>query len=153
MIPIRILLPLSLLLANGAAAQDYRGRVQGVVTDPSKASVAQASVTLRNSNTKSTTVRNTDLSGRFLFDFVEPGTYSLTTESAGFGRFSQENLQVLVRSDLTVNVTLRVGDTTQTITVADSAVELQFNTTTLSQTIDGKMLKELPVLARNPFTV
>lgn len=153
MTPIRILLPLSLLLANGAAAQDYRGRVQGVVTDPSKASVAQASVTLRNSNTKSTTVRTTDLSGRFLFDFVEPGTYSLTTESAGFGRFSQENLQVLVRSDLTVNVTLRVGDTTQTITVADSAVELQFNTTTLSQTIDGKMLKELPVLARNPFTL
>jgi hypothetical protein len=37
--------------------------------------------------------------------------------------------------------------------VADTAVELQFNTTTLSQTVDSTMLKELPVLARNAFTL
>src|SRR5262249_35542563 len=53
----------------------------------------------------------------------------------------------------TINIPLQIGDVTQNITVADSAVEIQFNTTTLSQTVDGKMLKELPVLARNPFTL
>jgi hypothetical protein len=48
---------------------------------------------------------------------------------------------------------LKVGDVSQTVTVSDSAVELQFNTTTLARTIDSAMLKELPVLARNPFTL
>ena len=134
-------------------AQDYRGRVQGVITDPAAAAVAMATVTLTNSNTRIATVRATDESGRYLFDFVEPGSYTLTAESAGFGKFIKENIQVLVRSDITVNAALRVGDLTQTVTVSDSAVEIQFNTTTLSQTIDGKMLKELPVLARNPFTL
>lgn len=147
------LFPLSLGFAVLAVAQDYRGRVQGVVTDPSGAAIAQATVTLQNTNTTAVTVRTTEESGRYLFDFVEPGAYTLRAEGLGFGKFVQENVQVLVRSDLTVNVALRVGDVSQTVTVSDTAVEIQFNTTTLSQTIDGKMLKELPVLARNPFTL
>ncbi len=141
------------LLLGFALAQDYRGRVQGVVTDPANAAIAQATVTLLNTNTKTATVRRSDESGRYLFDFVEPGNYTLTAESPGFGKFVQENVQVLVRSDLTVNVALKIGDVSQTVTVAENAVEIQFNTTTLSQTVDGKMLKELPVLARNPFTL
>ncbi|MBI4904747.1 MAG: TonB-dependent receptor [Acidobacteria bacterium] len=144
---------LSVLLAAFAMSQDYRARVQGTVTDSTNAAVAQATVTLRNVSTQTATVRSTDDTGHYLFDFVEPGAYTLTTEKPGFGKSVQENLQVLVRSDLTVNVSMRVGDVNQTITVADSAVELQFNTTTLSQTVDGKMLAELPVLARNPFTL
>lgn len=142
-----------LLLAASALAQDYRGRVQGVITDPSNAAVANAAVTLLNTNTKTSAARTTDEAGRYLFDFVEPGTYTLTAESSGFGKFIQENIQVLVRSDLTVNAALKLGDVVQTVSVAESAVEIQFNTTTLSQTVDGKMLKELPVLARNPFTL
>ncbi|MFN7925928.1 MAG: TonB-dependent receptor [Bryobacteraceae bacterium] len=146
-------LALALLLTSSAWTQDYRGRVQGVVTDSSNAAIPQATVTLTNSNTRTATVRTTGERGQYLFDFVEPGTYSVTAASQGFGNFSKENLQVLVRSDLTVNIVLEVGNVNQTITVADTAVEIQFNTTTLSQTIDGTMLKELPVLARNPFTL
>ncbi|MEZ5402090.1 MAG: TonB-dependent receptor [Bryobacteraceae bacterium] len=144
---------LILSFAHVAGAQDYRGRVQGLVTDATNAAVPQANVTLTNSSTQVATVRTTDDSGRYLFDFVEPGVYTITGESAGFGKFTQENLRVLVRSDLTVNMSLQVGDVSQTVTVSDTAVEIQFNTTTLLQTIDGKMLKELPVLARNPFTL
>ena len=144
---------LGCVLSVSLFSQDYRGRVQGVVTDSTGASIPRATITLINSSTKNATQRTSDESGRYLFDYVEPGTYSLTGENSGFGKFIQENIQVLVRSDLTINVSLKVGDVNQTVTVSDNAVELQFNTTTLSQTIDGKMLKELPVLARNPFTL
>ncbi|MBK5291523.1 MAG: TonB-dependent receptor [Acidobacteriia bacterium] len=148
-----LLLASALLSVWLGFGQDYRGRVQGLVTDPTNAAIAQSTVTLTNMSTKTAMVRATDERGRYLFDFVEPGTYSLSAASAGFGTFVNENVQVLVRSDLTVNVVLKVGDVSQSVTVADTAVEIQFNTTTLSQTIDGKMLKELPVLARNPFTL
>ncbi|MBI3694001.1 MAG: TonB-dependent receptor, partial [Acidobacteria bacterium] len=149
----RLLLPFGLLIACLAWAQDYRGRVQGLITDPSNAAITQATVTLLNTNTRTATVRTTDESGRYLFDFVEPGTYTLTADGPGFGKFVKENIQVLVRSDLTINISLRIGDVSQTVTVSDTAVEIQFSTTTLSQTVDGTMLKELPVLARNPFTL
>jgi hypothetical protein len=62
----------------------------------------------------------------------------------------QENVQVLVRSDLTINAALKIGEIVQTVNVADSAVEIQFNTTTLSQTVDGKMLTELPCWRGTP---
>jgi hypothetical protein len=149
----RTLAALMALLAGVALAQDYRGRVQGTVTDPALAAIPNARVELRNHATQAVTVRTSDENGRYLFDFVEPGAYTLTGEGAGFGRFAKENLQVLVRSDLTVNLPLKLGDVSQTVTVEANAVEIQFNTTTLSQTVDGTMLKELPVLARNPFTL
>ncbi len=141
------------LLACALEAQDFRGRVQGIVSDATNSAIPQATVTLTNTATRVSTVRTTDERGQYLFDYVEPGPYSVTAASQGFGSSVKDNVQVLVRSDLTVNMALRVGDVNQSITVADTAVEIQFNTTTLSQTIDGKMLKELPVLARNPFTL
>ncbi|MBK9166111.1 MAG: carboxypeptidase regulatory-like domain-containing protein [Bryobacterales bacterium] len=136
-----------------ATAQDYRARVQGIVTDASSAVIPGARVTLLNTNTGVETVRESGANGQYLFDFVEPGTYQVSVESEGFGRFVQQNIVVQVRADVTVNPVLRVGVVAETITVAESAVEIQFNTSTMSLTVDRKMLTDLPVLARNPFTL
>ena len=87
-------LPLTLFFACVAWTQDYRARVQGIITDPANAAVAQASVSLMNANTRTVATRVTDQFGRYLFDFVEPGTYTFTAESPGFGKFIQENVQV-----------------------------------------------------------
>ena len=72
----RSLVPFGLLVATLAWAQDYRGRVQGVVTDPLNAAITDATVT-QNTNTKTATVRRTDEFGRYLFDFVEPWRLAL----------------------------------------------------------------------------
>jgi hypothetical protein len=136
-----------------ASAQDYRAKVQGLVTDSSGAAVPGANMTLRNTGTGVDTVRTTDETGRYIFDFVQPGTYTITAESTGFGKAVQENLTVVTRGDHTADFSLKIGEIAETITVADSAPQVQFNTTTLSKTIDSKMLAELPVLARNPFSL
>ena len=136
-----------------ANAQDYRAKVQGLVTDSSGAAVPGANMTLRNIGTGVDTVRTTDETGRYIFDFVQPGTYTITAESTGFGKAVQENLTVVTRGDHTADFSLKIGEIAETITVADSAPQVQFNTTTLSKTIDSKMLAELPVLARNPFSL
>ncbi len=134
-------------------AQDYRARVQGNVLDQTQAAVTGAKVTLTNQNTGVELSRLTDSSGRFLFDYVAPGTYTIRMEMAGFSPFSQENITVLTRGDVTVNGTLSVGGITQTVNVSESVVALEFNTSTMSQTVTGKMLQDLPILARNPFTL
>ena len=110
--------PLPVVLAALAAvslAQDYRAKVQGIVTDPSQAAIASATVTLRNVNTAVETVRQTDSTGHYLFDFVQPGTYSVTVQASGFQKFTQENVTVLTRGDVTVNAALTVGAVTEAV--------------------------------------
>jgi len=133
--------------------QDYRAKVQGAVTDPSEAGIANARVTLRNVNTGIESVKETDSGGRYLFDFVQPGTYAVSVEAAGFNRYIQENITVLTKSDVTVNAQLKLGGVTETVNVSAEALAVQFNTSTLSTTVVGEMLKDIPVLARNPFTL
>jgi len=72
------------LVAGIATAQEYRGRVQGTVADPSQAAIAGATVTLRNVNTGVESARQADTAGHFLFDFVQPGSYSVTVQSTAF---------------------------------------------------------------------
>jgi hypothetical protein len=139
--------------AGIVAAQDYRARVQGIVTDTSQAVVPGATVMLRNENTGVEIARESSENGHFLFDFVEPGRYTLTAELSGFSKFVQQNIQVQVRGDVTVNPILNIGTVSETVTVSGETVAVQFNTTTMELTVDRKMLSELPILARNPFTL
>ena len=139
--------------AVSANAQDYRGKVQGLITDATEASVVDATVTLKNINTGVDEVRKTDASGRYQFDFVVPGSYSITVEARGFQKTVQENVAVQTRGDVTVNVSLKIGDVTQQINVSEAVAQVDFNSATVSQTVQGSMVKDLPVLARNPYTL
>lgn len=133
--------------------QDYRGKIQGIVTDSTDAAVAGAKVTARNINTGISTTRESGTNGSYLFDNVEPGTYTVSAELAGFSRQQQENILVQTRADVSVNFSLKPGQLVETITVSAQTVALQFNSSTRELTVDQKMLMDLPVKARNPFTL
>ena len=140
-----------LCLLSTLAAQSYRAKISGLVTDQTAAVVPGATVTLLNINTGVKVVRNTSESGLYLFDLVDPGTYSVTIEATGFVKFIQENVQVQTRDDLTVNATLRPGGVQETITVTDTPVAVQFNTASRDLIIDTKLAEEMPRFDRNPF--
>jgi hypothetical protein len=141
------------LLATPAFAQDYRGKVQGTVVDATRAVVVGATITLTNTATGISTVKLTDSNGHYFFDFVEPGPYEVTAELAGFATVVQRNVQVQVRGDVTVDFMLTPGSVSERITVTEAPVAVQFNTSTVETTIDRKMLSELPILSRNPFSL
>jgi len=128
-------------LVSALLAQDYRAKVQGLVTDPSQASIVGAKVTLKNANTGVESTRDTDQGGRYIFDYVAPGTYAVTVDMTGFNKFTQDNITVLTRGDVTINAVLQLGGVQQTVTVAEQAVSLEFNTTSMAQTVTGAMLK------------
>ena len=97
------------LIVAGAFAQEFRGRVQGTITDTSQAAIVSATVTLLNVNTGVSTTRQTNEAGHYIFDLVDPGTYTVTVEFAGFSKFVQENINLAQRGDVTVNATLKAG--------------------------------------------
>jgi hypothetical protein len=146
-------LVLAVLSTGAATAQDYRAKIQGIVTDSTQSVVVGAKVTLANLNTGSVAVRETRVNGQYVFDFVEPGSYTVTAEMQGFNKFVQENISVQVRADITVNAVLTVSGVTEQVTVSTEVSTLQFNTASFDLTIDRKMLTDLPILARNPFSL
>ncbi|MCC6590051.1 MAG: carboxypeptidase regulatory-like domain-containing protein [Bryobacterales bacterium] len=136
-----------------AFAQDYRAKIQGIVTDSTDAAAVGAKITIRNLGTGIVTTRDTGANGAYLFDNVEPGTYQVSAELQGFAKQVQDGVLVQTRADVTVNFQLKPGAVVETVTVSAQAVTLQFNTSTRELTIDRKMLMDLPVKARNPFTL
>lgn len=142
---------LLLLLAVAGWSQSYRGRVQGLVADPTQAVIGGATVTLLNTGTGVKVVRQSTETGLFLFDSVDPGTYSVTVEMVGFTKFIQENIVVQTRGDVTVNAVLKPGSVQESITVAESPVDVQFNSSSKDFTLDSKLATEIPRIDRNPF--
>lgn len=138
-------------LAVSAFAQDTRARVQGLVKDPSGAVVAGANVTLTNDNTGVRAQQTTNQSGQYIFDFVLPGTYSVSVEMTGFREFVQKGVLVQARGDVTVNATIELGNTRDVVTVEATPVAVNFNTTSMAMTLDTKMTNNLPIINRNPF--
>ena len=126
------------LLLPVAFSQDYRGRVQGTIYDPAQAAVAGAKVTLKNTGTGVENITQTSDVGHYLFDLVLPGSYSVTVEATGFSRFVQENVNVLTRGDVTVNGQLAVGGLTQTVNITEAVGGVEFNTSTMTTTVQGK---------------
>jgi hypothetical protein len=135
------------------AAQESRGTVRGVVSDPTHAVVPGAQVTLRNIATDVDRVAKADSSGFYVFDKVIPGTYSVTVEAAGFQKFVQQNVVVQTMGDVTVNTVLTLGAVSQTVEVTAAVSQVEFNTSNMSVTVQESDLKNFPVLARNPFTL
>jgi hypothetical protein len=140
-------------LAHAASAQDYRARVQGTIYDESQGAMPGATVTLTNDATGVSAERYTEMDGRYLFDFVDPGTYTITAELDGFKKAEQLNVQVRQRGDLTVNLTLAIGGLEETVTVEAPPVAVQFNTSSSELTMERQLVDQAPIGGRNPYNL
>jgi Carboxypeptidase regulatory-like domain len=146
-----VVLSALLFLASVAFAQTYRGTIRGLVTDQTNSALPGATVTLLNTQTGISSTKQTDSSGIYVFDYVDPGTYQISIDATGFGNFKQQNLVVQSGGDVTVNATLNPGTLQQSITVEAAPPAVEFNTANQELTIDTKMANDTPRLDRNPF--
>jgi hypothetical protein len=142
---------LVMLAALAANAQEFRGKIQGFITDSSKAYVAGARVTLHNNATGVETSTTSDPSGHYLFDLVDVGTYTVTAQMQGFEKFVQENVTVPVRGDVTVNIMLTIGAVTAEVTVTSAPPPVEFNTAKVEDVITRQMVQSIPQTDRDPF--
>src|SRR5690349_5845019 len=110
-----------LLFASLASAQQSRGSMQGVVTDLSGASVPNASVTIRNTETNATFATATNAEGLFTAPALPVGEYSVTVEKQGFKRGVRSGITLLVDQRAQVDIQLEVGGTTESVTVTSDA--------------------------------
>ncbi|MGH9469198.1 MAG: carboxypeptidase regulatory-like domain-containing protein [Terriglobia bacterium] len=146
-----ILLLAFLICAAAGSAQSVSSLVQGVVQDPSGAIVPGAHVTLINVDTGVERTTETDAAGRYVFPSVLPGTYSLEVSKAGFQNFALSHFRVVVAQRATEDAVLKVGATSQTVTVSAQglAALLQPGSNDLGNLVEPSSVEQLPLNGRN----
>jgi hypothetical protein len=112
----------STLLATNLPAQSIYATLTGVVSDPTQAVVAQASVKLKDMQSGSLRDSVTNGDGFYTFVSVPPSTYELTIEAKGFDRTKVSGIAMGGGEKRNINVVLKVGSTTETVEVS-SAVD------------------------------
>jgi hypothetical protein len=142
-----------LALPTTAPAQDYRARLQGSIADESRGALPGATVTLRNDGTGVTVTRTTNGEGRYVFDFVDPGKYTVLAELQGFRTIEQKNVVVQQRGDVTVDLTMAVGGLEERVVVEASPVAVQFNSSSQDLTLQRELIDQVPLNGRNPYNL
>ncbi len=134
----------SLLLPSAASGQATNsGDIRGVVTDPTGAVIPDTTVTVTNVNTGVTKVLQTNSDGLYDTSSIVVGTYSVSFERAGFGKFERSSITLQVGTS-TVNAVLQVGGTTQEVVVNTDIPLLETESGTQETTLEARSMQALP---------
>jgi hypothetical protein len=140
-----------LLLPALLAAQGASGRVLGRVADPSGAVLSAAKITLTNEATGISRDANTNESGDYSFVDVAPGTYTVQFELTGFKKNVQKSVIVDVNQVVTLNSTLQIGGSQETVEVTSEAPQVDTTSTQLGAVINDRSVNELPLNTRDTY--
>src|SRR5688572_12386446 len=135
-----------LLVGTPAAAQTRLGSISGTVTDASQAILPGVTVVLTSPALQTPEVTKlSDVEGNYLFNELPPGTYRLEFGLEGFGRFIREGIQISTGFAARVDVTLKVAELAETVTVSGQSPLVDVTNTRGGATLSQDALQTLPV--------
>ena len=124
------------------------GDLRGIVTDSTGAIVPDVTVTVTNVNTGVTKILKTNRAGLYDTSSIVVGTYSLTFERQGFSKFERSAISLQVGTS-TVNATLTVGTTADSVVVNTDLPLLDTESGTQQTTLEAKSMQVLPNLGQD----
>lgn len=119
------------------------GAIVGTVTDDTTAVLPGVSVAARGSALMGVRTAVTDAAGQYRFAALPPGVYSLTFELEGFTPVTRHDLQIGLGFTATVNVELRIGALSESITVSGASPVVDLSTTSISTNLGAQKLEAL----------
>jgi hypothetical protein len=125
------------------------GSIVGTVTDPARAVVPQAEVTVTNEATGVERSAKTNDAGLYDFAALPVGTYTIRVTKAGFATTEIPHIPLSVGARYGADVALQVGAVTQQIQVTGEAPLLQTQTNTVSQVVSNRTINEMPLNGRD----
>jgi hypothetical protein len=136
-------------LSSMVWAQSSSTSLRGTVTDGTGAAIFNARVLLSSPERAVERETTTRSDGGYEFLQIPPGMYSLRVEGTGFKRYEQKNLQLLVSTPATANVTLEVGAVAETIEVTAEAALVNTTDASLGIAFNERQIRELPLEGRS----
>ncbi len=132
-----------------ACAKSRRRDVRGTIIDEQGAAVAGAEVAITNAQAGLSRNRKSGTDGAYSFTELPLGIYNIHVTHAGFKAETQTGIALHVNDSLVLNVPLRVGAISETVTVEASPVEVETTSGELTGLIQASQVSELPLNGRN----
>src|SRR5947207_10661991 len=131
-------------LAYAQATSTFNGRV----VDQGDAVLPGVTVTVTNSATGvvRTTVSNAE--GQYFLPGLEPGTYQVKTELAGFAESLRDNVRLGINATITIAFKLALAGVNETLTVTGEAPLIEATQSKVANTIQTTELQNLPMITR-----
>ena len=137
------------LLSAAVYAQATGGRLSGTVSDAQGGKVPGVSVVVLNPVTGQSIETLTNERGDYVVPALAPASYRVTVSLAGFKTAVFQNVKIDADVPATLNVTIDVGAVSETVEVTAAEEILQTNSATVSSTLVGRQINELPFVTRN----
>jgi hypothetical protein len=147
-----------LVVAGAAFAQSDRGTLTGSVTDQAGAVIPNAAIEVKNINTAAVYQSQSSSTGNYTFSQLPAGKYQMSSSVPGFKQYLRTGITVMVAQTLRIDISLEVGDISETVTVSADAPLLRMDSGELATNVGSKSLNELPILGfagyiRDPFAM
>src|SRR6266851_2302242 len=134
-----------LLAAGGAYGQSAAfATITGRALDPKGASVPNATVTARNTETGLVRTTTTTSDGLYRFDNLAPGIWDVAINVASFNKAEVKNVKLQVGEQRDVNFNLGLAGQTQSVMVTSELPLIETTRTDVSTVIDDKDVANLP---------
>jgi hypothetical protein len=143
-------LALTFLSGSGIAQDVQSATVVGTVTDPTGAVVPNASVTITNTATNISAHATTNAAGAYYVPFQSAGTYNITVSAAGFKQFVRRDVVLEIGQTPRINVSLEVGNTTESVEVTAAAPILATDNAVVGGTMPTKEIHDIPMVQAKP---
>lgn len=140
---------LAALSVCSAFGQATTAKVVGTITDPSGALIAGAKTEIRSVQTNLSRSTTTDQQGKYEFNFLPVGSYTLTVEANGFQTANVSAFQLSLDQTARVDVKLTLGQASESIRVEAGAILMQTENATVGTVIDSQKVVELPLNGRS----
>jgi hypothetical protein len=140
-----LLLLTILAICVGSFAQSTRGSLAGNVTDTSGAVISGAKIVAVGIDTGITNQTVTTSSGVYHFPELAIGRYNVTVTAPGFNAAAEKDVLITINSTTALNVTLKPGAVTESVTIDASAPTIESETSDISGTISKQQIEDLPI--------
>jgi len=142
-------LSLNLFCPAPSEAQVAGATLSGEITDPSGASIANATVSIRNVGTGEVREVQSNGDGFYSAPNLLPGSYEVSASAEGFSKIVQRDITLNVGAQQSLSLSLKPGKVTEVINVSDIPPDIQTSTTAITSTVDSRTVRELPLNGRD----
>src|ERR1700730_12585379 len=140
-----------LVTATSILAQSDTSSMSGTVTDVSGALVPGAQITIHNNATLADRTITSNENGAFTLTTLPPGDYSVRATKAGFQNTTLNDVHLDPSIGRKIDIAMKVGDTSVTITVEAGANTVQTESGAVGQLITQEQVKSIQLNGRNPL--
>lgn len=143
------LVTLAIVLAGIAPAQTSSGSILGRMSDQSGAVIPGARIVIKNQATGLTRELSTNNAGLYQAPDLSPGSYTVTATAQGFETLVVSDVLLNVGSEVTVNLSMRVGAVGEQVKVEGTAANIELSTSEVSDVVGTKSITDLPLNGRD----